>query len=192
MKTAVIGLATQEAIRDRVLAVARGERKPAAGEPKIRFTSMRSLAEVLPDDNRALLKLIREQRPESLNLTPSPYLGGHEGSGVFHAEIRFAAVHLMHALMQDRHDADIAVGQLPPVDVVVLVAEKIALQAEGCRNRAGNGLVGSDAIERGEQIGDIPRCRRGPEAGRRVAIDLVQTERSGLLDANPRVPHGSP
>lgn len=67
MKKAVIGVATQEAIRDRALAIARGQRKPAAGEPKIWFTSMRSLAEVLSDDNRALLKLIREQKPESLN-----------------------------------------------------------------------------------------------------------------------------
>ena len=67
MKKIVIGIATQEAIRDRALAIARGERKPAAGEPKIWFTSMRSLAEVLSDDNRALLKLIRERKPESLN-----------------------------------------------------------------------------------------------------------------------------
>lgn len=67
MKKIVIGIATQEAIRDRALAIARGERKPAAGEPKIWFTSMRSLAEVLSDDNRALLRVIREQKPESLS-----------------------------------------------------------------------------------------------------------------------------
>lgn len=36
------------------------------GEPKIWFTSMRSLAEVLSDDNRALLKLIHDERPDSL------------------------------------------------------------------------------------------------------------------------------
>ncbi len=67
MKKIIIGIATQEAIRDRARAIARGERKPTAGEPKIWFTSMRSLAEVLSDDNRALLKLIREQKPESLS-----------------------------------------------------------------------------------------------------------------------------
>lgn len=67
MKKVVIGIATQQAIRDRALAIARGERKPAAGEPKIWFASLRSLAEVLSDDNRALLQLIREQQPESLN-----------------------------------------------------------------------------------------------------------------------------
>jgi predicted transcriptional regulator len=63
----VIGIATQEAIRSRALAIARGERKRSSGEPKIWFTSMRSLAEVLSDDNRALLQLIREAKPESLN-----------------------------------------------------------------------------------------------------------------------------
>ena len=66
MKPITIGIAPQDAIRARALAIAHGERKPAPGEPKIWFTSMRSLAEVLSDDNRALLRLIDEQKPESL------------------------------------------------------------------------------------------------------------------------------
>ena len=67
MKKLVIGLATQRAVRSRALAIARGEKQPRASEPKICFTSMRSLAEVLSDDNRALLRVIREQKPESLS-----------------------------------------------------------------------------------------------------------------------------
>lgn len=67
MKTLVIGLASRDAIRARARTIARGEHKPAPDEPKIWFTSMRSLAEVLSDDNRALLKLIRDEQPESLN-----------------------------------------------------------------------------------------------------------------------------
>lgn len=66
MKTIVIGIMPQEKIRERLLAIARGELKPKAGDPKIWFTSMRSLAEVLSDDNRALLKVIRETKPESI------------------------------------------------------------------------------------------------------------------------------
>ncbi|HEY2344927.1 MAG TPA: helix-turn-helix domain-containing protein [Xanthomonadaceae bacterium] len=66
MKRIVIGIATQEIIRARARAIARGERKREPGEPRIWFTSMRSLAEVLSDDNRALLKLIREAQPGSL------------------------------------------------------------------------------------------------------------------------------
>ena len=66
MKKMVIGIATQQVIRDRALAIARGDHRPRADEPKVWFTSMRSLAEVLSDDNRALLRVIREQKPESL------------------------------------------------------------------------------------------------------------------------------
>lgn len=55
----IIGLMPQEHIRERVLGIARGEIKPKPGEPKIWFTSMTSLAEVLSDDNRALSRVIR-------------------------------------------------------------------------------------------------------------------------------------
>jgi predicted transcriptional regulator len=67
MKKLVIGIASQQAIRARALAIARGDHQPRPNEPKIWFTSMRSLAEVLSDDNRALLRVIREQKPESLS-----------------------------------------------------------------------------------------------------------------------------
>jgi len=67
MKTIVIGIMSQEKIRVRLLAIARGDYKPKATDPKIWFTSMRSLAEVLSDDNRALLKLIHEAKPQSLS-----------------------------------------------------------------------------------------------------------------------------
>lgn len=66
MKTILIGIMPQEQIRARLLAIARGEYKPKANEPKIWFTSMRSLAEVLSDENRGLLKVIREEKPASL------------------------------------------------------------------------------------------------------------------------------
>lgn len=66
MRTIVIGIMPQEQIRERVLSIARGEYTPKTTEPKIWFTSMKSLAEVLSDDNRALLKVIAETNPESL------------------------------------------------------------------------------------------------------------------------------
>ena len=40
--------------------------QPKSGEPKIWFTSMKSLSEVLSDENRNLLKTIRETQPESI------------------------------------------------------------------------------------------------------------------------------
>jgi predicted transcriptional regulator len=63
----MIGILPQEKMRERVLAIAKGEYKPEPTEPKIWFTSMRSLAEVLSDDNRALLKIIQETHPESIS-----------------------------------------------------------------------------------------------------------------------------
>ena len=65
-KVVSIGIMPQEKMRARVLAIANGEYKPKASEPKIWFTSMRSLAEVLSDENRALLRVIRESKPASL------------------------------------------------------------------------------------------------------------------------------
>lgn len=67
MKAIVIGIMPQQKIRERVMAIARGEYKPKNTEPKIWFTSMKSLAEVLSDDNRALLKIITELKPESIS-----------------------------------------------------------------------------------------------------------------------------
>jgi len=67
MKKVTIGIMPQNKIRERVLAIAKGDYKPDPSEPKIWFTSMRSLAEVLSDDNRALLKIIQEANPESIS-----------------------------------------------------------------------------------------------------------------------------
>lgn len=61
-----IGIMPQDKIRQRMLDIAAGTYKPASDEPTIWFTSMRSLAEVLSDDNRALLRVIRELEPESI------------------------------------------------------------------------------------------------------------------------------
>jgi predicted transcriptional regulator len=67
MKSIVIGIMPQDRIRKRVLAIARGDYKPEPGEPNIWFTSMKSLAEVLSDDNRALLRVIAERQPPSIS-----------------------------------------------------------------------------------------------------------------------------
>ena len=66
MKTIIIGVMPQEQIRSRTIAIAKGEYKPKQGEPRIWFTSMKSVAEVLSDRNRALLKVIRETNPDSM------------------------------------------------------------------------------------------------------------------------------
>lgn len=62
-----VGIMSQDKMRDRMVAIARGEYKPKANEPKIWFSSMKSLAEVLSDENRALLKIIQASQPESIS-----------------------------------------------------------------------------------------------------------------------------
>ena len=66
MKTFVVGIMPKEKIRERLLSIARGDYKPKSTDPKVWFTSMRSLAEVLSDDNRALLKVIQDAKPQSI------------------------------------------------------------------------------------------------------------------------------
>ena len=67
MKSIVVGIMPQDKIRERLYAIAKGEYKPKPSEPKVWFTSMKSMAEVLSDDNRALLRVIKESQPESIS-----------------------------------------------------------------------------------------------------------------------------
>jgi predicted transcriptional regulator len=66
MTTLKVGIASYEEMKARTLAVARGERRGAPGEPKVWFTSTESFAKILSASNRALLHLIVERAPESL------------------------------------------------------------------------------------------------------------------------------
>ena len=66
MKTLRVGIASYEQMKARTLAIARGEYRPATGEPKVWFRSSESFARVLSDRNRALLGVIAESTPESL------------------------------------------------------------------------------------------------------------------------------
>jgi predicted transcriptional regulator len=69
MRTLRVGIASYEQIKARTIAIARGKYKPAAGEPKVWFTSAESFARVLSDRNRALLGIIADSGPESAKLT---------------------------------------------------------------------------------------------------------------------------
>ena len=66
MRTLRVGIASYEDMKARTLAVARGERRIAPGEPKVWFTSTESFAKILSARNRELLRVIAERRPESL------------------------------------------------------------------------------------------------------------------------------
>jgi len=63
---ALIGVMPEEQIRKRMLAIVKGEYKPEVGEPKIWFTSINAVGQILNNDNIALLRLIDEQKPETI------------------------------------------------------------------------------------------------------------------------------
>jgi len=67
MTTLKVGIATYGEMKARTMAVARGERRIAASEPKVWFTSTESFAKVLSAGNRDLLRVIAEKAPASLD-----------------------------------------------------------------------------------------------------------------------------
>ena len=67
MKTLKVGIASQESYKKRTMAIAAGKYVPSKGEPKVWFESIGTLSQVLSDQNRALLELILQTHPQSLN-----------------------------------------------------------------------------------------------------------------------------
>ena len=61
-----IGIISREDYKKRTIAIARGEYKPRKNEPKVWFESVQSMAQVLSSENQKLLRIIKEQKPESL------------------------------------------------------------------------------------------------------------------------------
>jgi len=66
MTTLKVGIATYEQMKQRTIAIARGELKPGPQDPKVWFTSTESMARILSARNRKLLEIIREKKPQSL------------------------------------------------------------------------------------------------------------------------------
>ncbi len=67
MRRLRVGIMPREEFKRRTIAIARGEFKPGKDEPKMWFESVQSFAQVLSDDNRLLLHIIEEQKPQSLS-----------------------------------------------------------------------------------------------------------------------------
>jgi predicted transcriptional regulator len=62
-----IGIMSEADYRKRTLAIAKGTYRPTPGEPKIWFTSLKSVAEVLNERNIELLRIIAREKPESVS-----------------------------------------------------------------------------------------------------------------------------
>lgn len=65
-RTIRVGKQSYADIKNRTIAIVSGAYKPAAGEPKVWFVSLKSFASVLSEENAALLAEIRKSRPEIL------------------------------------------------------------------------------------------------------------------------------
>jgi len=61
-----IGIMPREQFQKRVLDVAAGHTKINKDDPKVWFSSIKSLSEVLSDNNVRLLKIIEEAKPKTL------------------------------------------------------------------------------------------------------------------------------
>ena len=72
----------------------------------------------------------------------------------------------MHPFAQTRHDADVAVGQLAPIDNVRVMAEKETVDAERGRNRLRRNAARCDTVMGGEQADDAAIGRFAPNRSR--------------------------
>jgi predicted transcriptional regulator len=66
MKKLQVGIMSREKFQSRAIEIAAGRYIPKKNEPKIWFSSIKSLCEVLNENNMRLLKIIDEQKPESI------------------------------------------------------------------------------------------------------------------------------
>jgi predicted transcriptional regulator len=66
MKTLSVGIMSRIDYQKRTIAIAKGEYTPKKDEPKVWFESVKSMAQVLSNENQNLLKTILDKNPKSL------------------------------------------------------------------------------------------------------------------------------
>ncbi|MBA4774935.1 MAG: winged helix DNA-binding protein [Rhizobiales bacterium] len=67
MTTLKVGIADPEEMKARTLRIARGEEKPSPGDPSAWFVSTESFAKILSAPNREMLRIIAQEKPDSLD-----------------------------------------------------------------------------------------------------------------------------
>lgn len=67
IKRMKIGIMSPADMRARTIAIAKGEYVPRPGEPKIWFPSLESVAQLLNEDNREMLRAIANAQPASVS-----------------------------------------------------------------------------------------------------------------------------
>lgn len=66
LKTVTVGIMSKENYKNRTMAIVRGEYKAKKNDPKIWFESIKSMAQILSNENQELLKIILKNTPKSL------------------------------------------------------------------------------------------------------------------------------
>ena len=66
MKIIKVGIMSREHFQKRLIDISSGQYLPKKNEPKIWFSSIKSLGEVLSENNLRLLKIIDEKKPSSI------------------------------------------------------------------------------------------------------------------------------
>jgi predicted transcriptional regulator len=66
VKVMKIGIISRENYAKRTIAVAKGQYTPRNDEPKIWFETLKSMSQILSNENQDLLKLIIDHKPRSL------------------------------------------------------------------------------------------------------------------------------
>ena len=75
MTTLKVGIADYEEMKARTMRIAKGEEKPAPGDPKVWFTSTESFAQILSSGNRELLRVI-ELDPHEVGVASANWTTG--------------------------------------------------------------------------------------------------------------------
>jgi len=66
MKTIRVGIMPMEQYKKRTMDIAKGLYKPKKDEPKVWFESLKSMAQILSNENQELLQVILDNNPKSL------------------------------------------------------------------------------------------------------------------------------
>ena len=67
MKAMKVGILSKDDYIRRTKAIATGQYKPRRGEPKVWFESLKSMSQVLSNENQDLLRVIIDHKPRSLS-----------------------------------------------------------------------------------------------------------------------------
>ncbi|MGU7790804.1 HVO_A0114 family putative DNA-binding protein, partial [Escherichia coli] len=61
-----IGIIPEKVLRQRLIEIAKGERKPHPDEPSVWFSSINAAGQALSNENISLLRLMDEEKPQTM------------------------------------------------------------------------------------------------------------------------------